>query len=52
MTTHMIAKPIPRVDEPTDQDDLEATLRDVRAFLDDPLALLERAADLVRRGDR
>ena len=33
-------------------DDLEALLRDVRAFLDDPLALLERAADLVRRGDR
>lgn len=32
---------------PTDAD-VEATLRDVRAFLDDPVALLERALLVVR----
>jgi hypothetical protein len=35
--------------EPPVEEDVEATLRDVRAFLDDPVALLERAADILRR---
>jgi hypothetical protein len=38
-------------DKVTDAE-VEATLRDVRAFLDDPIALLERAADVLRRGDK
>jgi hypothetical protein len=31
-------------------EELEKTLEDVRAFLDDPVALLERAAHLLRDG--
>ena len=37
------------VEEPSVEEDIEATLRDVRAFLDDPVALLERALSLVTR---
>jgi hypothetical protein len=38
------------VEESSVEEVVEATLRDVRAFLDDPVALLERAAELMRRG--
>lgn len=37
-------------DERTDEaDEIEATLREVRTFMDDPVALLERALMLVKR---
>jgi len=36
-----------RVDEPSAENDVEATLREVRAFLDNPVALLERAVALL-----
>ncbi|HEY6115091.1 MAG TPA: hypothetical protein VI172_03950 [Candidatus Dormibacteraeota bacterium] len=31
------------------EDEVEATFREVRAFMDDPVALLERAVFLLRR---
>lgn len=37
------------VQEPSVEEDVEATLREVRAFIDDPIALLDRALDLLRR---
>jgi hypothetical protein len=36
------------VEELSVDKEVEATLRDVRAFLDDPVAVLERALELVR----
>lgn len=51
----MIARPLDdfattTVIAPADSlEDMEATIRDFRAFMDDPVALLERAADLLRR---
>lgn len=44
-----MAPEIETVEEPSVEEDVEATLREVRAFLDDPIALLERAAELLRR---
>ncbi|HEV2033391.1 MAG TPA: hypothetical protein VGU71_04210 [Candidatus Dormibacteraeota bacterium] len=35
-------------EEPSVTQDVEATLRDVRAFLNDPVALIERALDVLR----
>jgi len=37
------------VQEPSVEQDVEATLREVRAFLEDPVALLERALSLLTR---
>lgn len=41
----------PETDTPTvtHDPDIEATLRDVAAFLNDPVALLERALEVLRR---
>jgi hypothetical protein len=33
------------------QEELEVLLREVRAFLDDPIALMRRATELLRRED-
>ncbi|HEY8865007.1 MAG TPA: hypothetical protein VIO37_12715 [Candidatus Dormibacteraeota bacterium] len=40
---------IETAEEPSVEKDVEATLREVRAFLDDPVALLERALQLLVR---
>jgi hypothetical protein len=37
------------VETPTVEEDIEAMLRDVRAFLDDPVALVEHALEVMRR---
>lgn len=37
-------------DSPPLLDEIETTLADVRAFCDDPVALIERALYLIRRG--
>jgi hypothetical protein len=47
--THPMSVPTTtKIAEPTVEDDVEATLRDVRALLDDPVALLERALEMIR----